>query len=563
MSYQYEIKVDDAKQENKLGFKKDTYIRGSYRLLNGCDKIVYFVDGINKDRRININQLDSYKTSDIEYIPPVVIPEEIIPEIPIIVVDTIKLVDASITGYSNIFANLMRTANMILSVEATGNVNAILDVTTQGIVSVDASLTATANVSADIKRTATLVSSSTTSATTILDATVTKVVDASMTATATTESAAQIVIVVNASADATANISGDASLSYSVNAALEASAQAIVDAQISRILFAEMTATAQTTLEAAVGVTFVSSSVGTATLVNADLLRIATMVSNLTATANLTAATLTTADNVAASVSGAATVSASLTSGDPDSIAFFARVTTAGGSLTATEQTAINTLVLQLKADGIWTKMKAIYPMVGGGQANPAAACAQNLKSASFTGTFTAGWTFASSGATGNGTSSYFDTTFNPNTSISDINSCHLSIYSRTITGNNSVDIGVAIPAWDIEIIYSSFFAGEMNGNYLNIANSDAKGLWTNSRISSSNIVAYRNESSFVSGTSAPTTKPPYNVYIGARNDLNIAKFFSNRQYAFASIGDGLTSGDVSNFYTAVQAFQTTLNRNV
>ena len=61
MSYNYEIKVDDAKQENKLGFKKDTYIRGSYRLLNGCDKIIYFVDGINKDRRINLSQLNNYK----------------------------------------------------------------------------------------------------------------------------------------------------------------------------------------------------------------------------------------------------------------------------------------------------------------------------------------------------------------------------------------------------------------------------------------------------------------------------------------------------------------------
>jgi len=61
MSYQYEIKVDDTKQNTKLGFKKDTYIRGSYRLLNGCDKIIYFVDGINKDRRINLGQLKNYK----------------------------------------------------------------------------------------------------------------------------------------------------------------------------------------------------------------------------------------------------------------------------------------------------------------------------------------------------------------------------------------------------------------------------------------------------------------------------------------------------------------------
>ena len=252
-------------------------------------------------------------------------------------------------------------------------------------------------------------------------------------------------------------------------------------------------------------------------------------------------------------------IASSISSVDADWLAYYNRVIAAGGSLTTTEQNATKTLVADLKANGLWTPMKAIYPMVGAS----AAACSQNLKSSSFTGTFSSGWTFASTGVTGDGTSAYYDTTFNPNTSISDINSCHLSIYSRTTTGNNAVDIGVSTPAWDIEIIYSSFYAGMMNGNYLNTSNSDARGLWTNSRISSSNIVAYRNASSFVSGTSAPTTKTPYNVYIGARNDLNVAKFFSNREFAFASIGDGLTATNVSNLYTAVQAFQTTLSRQV
>jgi hypothetical protein len=39
---------------------------------------------------------------------------------------------------------------------------------------------------------------------------------------------------------------------------------------------------------------------------------------------------------------------------DPDAAAFFSRVTTAGGTLTSTEQTAVNTLVVQMKAAGIW-----------------------------------------------------------------------------------------------------------------------------------------------------------------------------------------------------------------
>jgi len=38
---------------------------------------------------------------------------------------------------------------------------------------------------------------------------------------------------------------------------------------------------------------------------------------------------------------------------------------------------------------------------------------------------------------------------------------------------------------------------------------------------------------------------------------------YSIRQCAFASIGDGLTDAESSNFYTAVNTYQTTLSRNV
>ena len=83
---------------------------------------------------------------------------------------------------------------------------------------------------------------------------------------------------------------------------------------------------------------------------------------------------------------------------DPDYLAFYNRVITAGGSLSTTEQTATEQLVKDLKAYGIWAKMKAIYPIVGAS----AAACAQNLKSSSFTGSFSSGWTFAITCATQN-----------------------------------------------------------------------------------------------------------------------------------------------------------------
>jgi SPP1 family predicted phage head-tail adaptor len=60
-----------------------------------------------------------------------------------------------------------------------------------------------------------------------------------------------------------------------------------------------------------------------------------------------------------ASLLATGTTTADLTvasSVDADAAAFFARVTTAGGTLTTTEQNAVNTLVVQMKADGIWNK---------------------------------------------------------------------------------------------------------------------------------------------------------------------------------------------------------------
>ena len=54
------------------------------------------------------------------------------------------------------------------------------------------------------------------------------------------------------------------------------------------------------------------------------------------------------------------------------------------------------------------------------------------------------------------------------------------------------------------------------------------------------------------------------NILLGCYMDFTSnPALFSSKECAFASIGDGLTDTQASNFYTAVQAFQTTLSRNV
>jgi hypothetical protein len=268
-------------------------------------------------------------------------------------------------------------------------------------------------------------------------------------------------------------------------------------------------------------------------------------------------------------------IASQIASFDADAVAFFGRVTTAGGSLSATEKSAVNTLVVQMKADGIWSGMKAIYPMVGAS----AAACAQNLKSSSFTGTFSSGWTFASTGVTGNGTSAYMNTTFNLNTQLTFTNS-HISIYKNlgTISAadklNGVYDIGANPISASLTPDRSTtqYSQGEL-GSY-----SPATGAGGNSGVQGNGFyVVARNANNFIrltknntntltnTTTSSPAAVPNDNFWLGGAHQAGLSVIYgaNDYRYAFLSLGDYLDATQASNFYTAVQAFQTTLSRNV
>jgi hypothetical protein len=230
-----------------------------------------------------------------------------------------------------------------------------------------------------------------------------------------------------------------------------------------------------------------------------------------------------------------------------------------------------------MKSAGIWSSMKAIYPMVGAS----AAACAQNLKSASFTGTFTSGWTFASTGATPNGTSAYMDTGFVANGNLSQ-GSAGLSVYRRTavaVSGSSKVDMGtysVGAPFLPIFYIKGKSGSGSFEGGSysyfasdggINVANPQNIGFYQLHRTSTTLIKGYNAGTSFVSSTNSNTaysvTGITTNLFLGAMNANGTGGEFTDTQYAFSSISDGLNDTQASNFYTAVQAFQTTLSRQV
>jgi hypothetical protein len=248
---------------------------------------------------------------------------------------------------------------------------------------------------------------------------------------------------------------------------------------------------------------------------------------------------------------------------DPDAQAFI----TAAAITDPTQQGAINTLVLDLKGYSIWTKFKAIYPIVGG----TAASHKFNLKDprdldAAFRLTFATGWTHSSTGMTPLNT--YADSNLSATTGVVlSQNSVHVSFYSRTNSAvNYMMDMSVSFSFY-FSGYYGSSFPGIINnlnvsGFAGNVSVPNSLGFFLASRTASTTTKTFRNSSLIRTDTRASSAITASTIRIGYSFG-GASPDYSNRQYAFASIGDGLTDTEAANFYTAVQAYQTTLSRQV
>jgi hypothetical protein len=240
-----------------------------------------------------------------------------------------------------------------------------------------------------------------------------------------------------------------------------------------------------------------------------------------------------------------------------------------------TQANAINTLVTDLKTAGIWTKMKALYPFVGGS----AASHKWNLKDprdldAAFRLTFTGGWVHSSTGVQPNGTNAYANT-FLATRGQGIVDSLHLSFYSRTDVASTACDIGGGQPPVYYSGIYPKYDYWGNIRTYVGIHsdfsfitnNNSSAAFYLASRSNSTQVSVFRNNTKLSLINLARTWNNDYPIVIGALNgggiQTPVPSAFSTREQAFASIGDGLTDTEVANFYTAIQAFQTTLGRAV
>jgi hypothetical protein len=258
---------------------------------------------------------------------------------------------------------------------------------------------------------------------------------------------------------------------------------------------------------------------------------------------------------------------------DSDAQLFFNAQTAAGVTLTTTQMNAVNQWVVDSKAAGIWTKFKAIYPMVG----STATSQKFNLKNpldtnAAFRLNFVGGWTHSSNGAKPNGINAYADTFLLPSTTLS-LNNTHVSFYSRTNdTSNIYFDMGTNTNSSSVaNAIYlcpfiTNLYYGVVNSNVQSsVSNTNTTGLYIASRTSATvqKLVKNTTISSFSVNSQGLSNR---SIFISAWNNSGPpvgSAYFSPRECAFSTIGDGLTDLESQLFYQITEKYQVALGRNI
>ena len=233
---------------------------------------------------------------------------------------------------------------------------------------------------------------------------------------------------------------------------------------------------------------------------------------------------------------------------DPDAQAFI----TAAAITDVTQQNAINTLVVDLKGYSIWTKFKAIYPVVGG----IASSHAVNLKTpGTYNLTFGTGWTHASNGMTSLNT--FAQTGIQPSTVLG-LNDSHLSYFISGFEATAACMIG-AYTAPNRLTIYSQGYYGVNSATNSTYTYSGGGAKFRIISRLSSTVHKFANNGTIQTATLNSSARPTANIELARLGGYGSDNY--NGICKFASVGDGLTDTDIANFNTAVTTYQTALSR--
>jgi hypothetical protein len=254
---------------------------------------------------------------------------------------------------------------------------------------------------------------------------------------------------------------------------------------------------------------------------------------------------------------------------DPDAVAYLNAIITTGGTLNATISAATNTLFVDLKSNGLYSKIDAMYPLIGG-TANSSMFNAKNPidDNSAFRLTYNGGG-FTYSNATGmavpNGATIYCDTYYNPTNETTASNQ-HISVYTSTnvtapipfIGSFDGNEVGIYPNFNNGGLFYPTIRA---NGQpYRGASQSTQRGIgYFIATTDGTNVIGSKNGVVVVNAAQSPALTN-LNHYLGNTNgNLSSGNAGTAR---FATIGKALTTGELTTLSNIVNAFQTALGRN-
>lgn len=262
--------------------------------------------------------------------------------------------------------------------------------------------------------------------------------------------------------------------------------------------------------------------------------------------------------------------------------AWVAAVQGAGGTVSGTQQSRVNTLIVGLKADSLWTIISRIWLYSGESVAQQAKIDIKALASHTLIGTPTlaaAGYTGDSGvGTSTNYINTNFDISADANYTNGDASTLAYIMNSRTVD-QFWFSFGVK-GAGGQEIIMNSFRTAPLSNFSINnnidgaTTTTNAQGLWIMSRVTAvaNEAKTYRNGNTTpiltdsASQTFDRTNFSGVPIYACARNDNNASPgsvFGSGDQVGALAFGAGLSAAQQANFASRINNYMTAWGVNV
>lgn len=250
-----------------------------------------------------------------------------------------------------------------------------------------------------------------------------------------------------------------------------------------------------------------------------------------------------------------------------ETLAWRAAVIADGGSVSNQRLLIVDKLIFTLKGAGVWTKLDRLWLYA----AENSQSAGRDIKAAAAFASVNGSPTFTTNrGYTGTNASTtvFIDSGFNPSTAGGQYtqNLAHISAWIVDNAASSGVG-GFAIGLQDIATTVSNIIPKFTDGNSYyrcndaapgsaGVANATSNAFFVASRTTNTQKDGYKNSADAGEGTANSAALTNGNFYILARNSVGTgANGGDGHQNAAVSIGGGLTSTDVTNFYNAMLTY--------